>query len=59
MDRQGKHQTVTWIRLSNLEELAEDGRSHSVPVQRGTVLLCYPLLFCGQLCLGSALAAEK
>lgn len=36
---------VTWIRLLDLEELAEDGRS-TVPVLCGTGRLC----FCVSLC---------
>lgn len=51
---------VTWIRLSDLEELAEDGRS-TVPAlcETGRLCFCAALLFCGQLCVGSVLAAEQ
>lgn len=45
LDRQEKDQTVTWVRLSDLEELSENGRS-AVSAQRGTGRLC----FCVSLC---------
>lgn len=60
LDRQGRCQMATCVRLSDREELAEDGRS-AVPAVCGTERLCFcvSLLFCGQFCLGFALAAKK
>ena len=45
LDRQGKHQTANWVRLSDLEELTEDGRS-GVSAQRGTGRLCFHVPIC-------------
>lgn len=45
LDRQGKHQTATWVRLSDFEELAEDGRS-AVPAQHGTGRPCFHVSRC-------------
>lgn len=49
---------MAWIRLSVLEE--RDGRSIvSALCGTGRLCFCFPLLFCGQLCVGSVLAAEQ
>lgn len=45
LDRQEKDQTVTWVRLSDLEELSENGRS-AVSAQRGTGRLCFRVSLC-------------
>lgn len=53
LDRQGRCQMATCVRLSDLEELAEDERS-AVPAMCGTGRLCFrvSLLFCGSVLSG-------